>query len=90
LLDWTTEKEIVMKNGDIARNLASNVADAASHFVDAGRKVVVETAGDAKDAVVDRGGKMVTMLSKSIRKRPLLAIGIAFGVGYIAMRITRR
>lgn len=79
-----------MKNGDIARNLATNVADAASHFVDAGRKVVVEKAEDAKDVVVERGGKMLTMLSKTIRKRPLLSIGIAFGIGYIAMRITRR
>lgn len=79
-----------MKNGDIARNLGNNIADAASHFVDAGRKVVVDTAGDAKDVVVERGGKLLTMLSKSIRKRPLAAIGIAFGIGYIAMRITRR
>jgi ElaB/YqjD/DUF883 family membrane-anchored ribosome-binding protein len=85
-----TEKEIVMKNGDIARNLASNVADAASHFVDAGRKVVVDTAEDARDVVVERGGKALTMLSKTIRKRPLLSIGIAFGVGYLAMRFTAR
>jgi hypothetical protein len=81
-----TEKEIVMKNGDIARNLA----DGVSHFVDVGRKAVVETAEDAKDVVVERGGKMLTMLSKSIRKRPLLSIGIAFGVGYLAMRFTAR
>jgi ElaB/YqjD/DUF883 family membrane-anchored ribosome-binding protein len=79
-----------MKNGDIARNLGSNIADAASHFVDAGRKVVVDTAEDAKDVVVERGGKLLNSLSKQIRKNPLMAIGIAFGVGFIAMRITAR
>jgi ElaB/YqjD/DUF883 family membrane-anchored ribosome-binding protein len=79
-----------MKNGDIARNLGSNIAEGVSHMVDVSRKVVVETAGDAKDAVVDRGGKALTMLTKSIRKRPLLAVGIAFGVGFIVMRMARR
>lgn len=79
-----------MKNGDIARNLGSNIADGVSHIVDVGRKVVVEKAEDAKDVVVERGGKMLTMFSKAIRKRPLLSVGIAFGVGYIAMRIMRR
>ena len=79
-----------MKNGDFARNLGSNIAEGVSHMVDVGRKAVVETAGDAKDVVVERGGKALTMLSKSIRKRPLLSIGIAFGVGYFAMRFTAR
>ena len=79
-----------MKNGDIARNVSHNIAEGVSHMVNAGRKVVVETAGDAKDIVVENGGKAATAFAKMIRKRPILSVGIAFAVGYIAMRIVRR
>ena len=79
-----------MKNGDIARNVSHNIAEGVSHMMDAGRKVVVETASDAKDVVVENSGRAMNAFAKSIRKRPLMSVGIAFAVGYIAMRFVRR
>jgi hypothetical protein len=79
-----------MKNGDIARNVGHNIAEGVSHIVESGRKVVVETASDAKDVVVEHSGKAATAFAKMIRKRPILSVGIAFGIGYIAMRFVRR
>jgi ElaB/YqjD/DUF883 family membrane-anchored ribosome-binding protein len=79
-----------MKNGDIARNVGHNIAEGMSHMMNAGRKVVVETAGDAKDIVVENSSRAATAFAKVIRKRPILSVGIAFAVGYIAMRFVRR
>jgi ElaB/YqjD/DUF883 family membrane-anchored ribosome-binding protein len=79
-----------MKNGDIARTVGHNIAEGVSHMMDAGRKVVVDTAADAKDVVVEKSGKFANMFAKSIRKRPIMSVGIAFAVGYIAMRFMRR
>ncbi|HEY3801752.1 MAG TPA: hypothetical protein VGL61_04060 [Kofleriaceae bacterium] len=79
-----------MKNGDIARNVSHNIAEGVSHMVDAGRKVVIETAGDAKDVVVENTGKAATAFAKVVRKRPILSVGIAFAVGYLVMRFVRR
>jgi ElaB/YqjD/DUF883 family membrane-anchored ribosome-binding protein len=79
-----------MKNGDIARNVGHNIAEGMSHIVETGRKVVVDTATDAKDVVVEHSGKAMNAFAKMIRKRPILSVGIAFGVGYIVMRFARR
>lgn len=45
---------------------------------------------DAKDAVIARTDSTVTMLGKAIKTHPFAAVGIAFGVGYLAMRLLRR
>lgn len=79
-----------MKNGDIARNVGHNIAEGVSHIVETGRKVVVDTASDAKDVVVEQSSKAASAVAKLIRKRPILSVGIAFGLGYIVMRFARR
>lgn len=45
--------------------------------------------GDAKDFTVDRASSMYGSLVSTIKARPLLSVGIAFGVGYFAMRMFR-
>jgi ElaB/YqjD/DUF883 family membrane-anchored ribosome-binding protein len=57
-----------------------------ANFASSTGTMVVKQAEDAKDIVVDRGGDLVVALSKAIKKNPLAAVGIAFGVGYLAMR----
>jgi len=80
-----------MKNGtaqlekqlDYLRDDFANLFSAAS-------KLIAGKAIDAKDVVADRGSDALSAVIKSIKSRPLVAIGIAFGVGYLAMRLTRR
>ena len=84
-----------MKNGTDAivksmDHLKDEIGEGMSHMVDAGRKVVTDKAGDAKDAVISTGNRALDAAVKMIRQRPLLSVGIAFGIGYLAMRFTRR
>lgn len=45
---------------------------------------------DVKDEAMTRGNKLVDQAADFIRANPLKAVGIAFGVGYIGMRLFRR
>ena len=63
-------------------HLASDMANIASST----GALVAHKASGAKNLVVDRGGDVITALSKVIKKNPLAAVGIAFGIGYLAMR----
>lgn len=71
------QKQINTLSKDIS-NLAGNAG-----------ALVVSKAGGAKDLVVDRGGDMLAVVSKAIKKNPLAAVGIAFGVGVLAMGVIR-
>jgi len=51
---------------------------------------VRERLGDAKDVAVDRAGTMTDTARRVIKERPLLAVGVAFGLGYALMRLLRR
>ena len=45
---------------------------------------------DVKKQAFDRGGEVVDRASEFIKDNPLKAVAIAFGVGYIGMRLFRR
>lgn len=45
---------------------------------------------DVKDQAVTRGNEYLGKVTDYIRGNPLKAVGIAFGVGYIGMRLFRR
>lgn len=64
---------------------AASVVDTASSKLDAAKDAVVE----AKDTVIKQGGEYIASARKLITDNPLMAVGIAFGVGYVAMRIRR-
>lgn len=56
-----------------------------------------ETAGtiktkaiDVKDVVVTNGGKALRKTGSLIKDHPIIAVGIAFGVGYLVMRVMRK
>lgn len=44
---------------------------------------------DAKDVTVDKATSIYAAVTSAIKARPLLSVGIAFGVGYFAMRMFR-
>ncbi len=56
--------------------------DSVKHLVDAG--------GDKAAAFKDTAMTGVSKVGKMIKAHPIAAIAIAFGIGYIAMRIARR
>jgi ElaB/YqjD/DUF883 family membrane-anchored ribosome-binding protein len=46
--------------------------------------------GDAKDSVVSGARTGASKTTSLIKEHPIIAIAIAFGVGYLAVRIMRR
>jgi ElaB/YqjD/DUF883 family membrane-anchored ribosome-binding protein len=54
--------------------------------VDAIRSRVV----DAKNEAITRGNAYLDRATDAIKAHPLKAVGIAFGVGYLGMRLFRR
>lgn len=48
-----------------------------------------EKLGEAKDFTVERASSIYSAVVSTIKARPLLSVGVAFGVGYFAMRIFR-
>lgn len=45
---------------------------------------------DAKDVAVDKGSAAIGRVSALVKEHPFAAIGIAFGVGYLAIRMLRK
>lgn len=72
------------KNG-IEAVIADRLDDLKSAFHDIGDKL-----GDVKDEVGDRGSALLKNVTKMIRANPLAAVGIAVGVGALAMLMLRR
>lgn len=72
-----------MKNGALAREFGHNLAESMRGAFETSRRAVENTADSAKDAFEHNA------VGKFIRRRPILSIGIAFGVGYLLMRIVR-
>ena len=69
-----------MRNGtaQLEKQL-DNLRDDFANLFAAASKMIAGKASDAMSAMI-----------KAIKGRPLVAIGVAFGIGYIAMRLTRR
>lgn len=84
----------MQKNGTgSAENRFDSLKDSVRHLVDAGgeRAGQLKTrAIDVKDSVVENGEVAIRKAGSFIKEHPLAAIGIAFGVGYIAMRLLKK
>ena len=67
--------------------------ESVRNLVDAGgeRAGQIKTkAIDVKDVVVENSGAALKKAGELIKAHPIAAIGIAFGVGYIAVRLLRK
>ena len=85
----------MQKNGSVSslEHRLDSLKESVRNLVDAGG----ERAGnfrsravDAKDAVVERGGVAIRHTGSLIKEHPIAAIAIAFGIGYIAVRLVKK
>ena len=84
----------MQKNGTSSlENRFDSLKESVRHLVDAGgeRAGQLKTkAIDVKDSVVENGEVAIRKAGSLIKEHPIAAIGIAFGVGYIAVRLLRK
>lgn len=82
--------------GSMASNLddkLDSLRDSMKGVVDQGAQRVDQIKSrliDVKDEAVARGGDLLTQATNLIKEHPLKSIAIAFGVGFIGMRLLRR
>ena len=70
-----------------------NLKDSVRNLVDAsGERAnqIKERLADAKDVAFDKGSAALGRVSALIKEHPIAAIGIAFGIGYLAVRMLRK
>jgi ElaB/YqjD/DUF883 family membrane-anchored ribosome-binding protein len=71
---------------DSLRDSMKGVVDQGAQKVDSIKSKII----DVKDGAVSRGGDLISRASGLIQAHPLKAIGIAFGIGFLSMRLIRR
>jgi ElaB/YqjD/DUF883 family membrane-anchored ribosome-binding protein len=70
-----------------------NLKESVRNLVDAGGErasQIKDRLYDAKDVAVDKGSAAIGRASALIKEHPIAAIGIAFGIGYLAIRMLRK
>lgn len=80
-------------NGSVAHDKLDSIKERARGLVDQGQEKATEIKAkvlDVKDEAVTRGNALLDSTTKLIKANPLKAVGIAFGIGYIGMRLIRR
>ena len=84
----------MQKNGTGALdNKLDTLKESVRNLVDAGgeRAGQIKTkAIDVKDSVFENGGAAIKKAAELIKEHPIAAIGVAFGIGYFAMRMFRK
>lgn len=69
------------------------IKESVKGFVEKGGERVDEIKGrvmDVKDEAVTRGNQILDQAVSFIKANPMKSVGLAFGVGYFAMRLFRR
>lgn len=80
-------------NGTTAPHRLDSIKDSVKGLVDQGHtkvNAIKDKVVDLQHKAKDQGGAALDKVSGLIKAHPFAAIGIAFGVGYIAMRLVRR
>ena len=70
------------KTADMANEVVSEVRDFIGQ--------VPGKAAELKTAAFNKAESAFDVVAAQIKKHPLAALGIAFGVGFLAMRLARR
>jgi ElaB/YqjD/DUF883 family membrane-anchored ribosome-binding protein len=81
-----TEDNSVDEKLDSIKDSVKGYVERGAQKADAIKNKVVEV----KDEAMHRGSDMLDRLASLVRTHPLKAVGIAFGIGYIGMRLFRR
>lgn len=85
----------MQKNGS-ASQLESRIGslkESVRNLVDAGGERaghLKERAKEMKGTVADKGGAALERMGEMIKKHPIASLGIAFGIGYFAVRMLRK
>jgi len=77
---------------DKVEGKTEQVKEQIKGLVDAGQDKlndVKESLIEAKDKVADRAQGFANTLREQIKARPLATVAVAFGIGYVVMRIFR-
>jgi ElaB/YqjD/DUF883 family membrane-anchored ribosome-binding protein len=80
-------------NEGVGQQRLDSIKDSVKGIVDQGQEKVHQFRDrvvDAKQQAVSKGNEYLERVTEFIRANPLKSVGIAFGVGYIAMRLFRR
>ena len=85
----------MQKNGTASEleGRLDSLKDNARKLVDAGQERAAQLkdrAVEVKDSVVENGEVALNRISALIKAHPIAAIGIAFSVGYVAIRMLRK
>ncbi|MEJ7596521.1 MAG: hypothetical protein WKG01_01320 [Kofleriaceae bacterium] len=81
------------KNGSGTDTMTDNIKDKVSNLVDQGQEkasAIKDRVLEVKDQAVTRGEDVLDRAVELIKANPIKAVGLAFGVGYIGMRLFRR
>lgn len=68
------------------------IKDNVKNLVDQGQEkaqALKERALEVKDEAISRGTDLLETVTEKIRANPLKSVAIAFGIGYVGMRIFR-
>ena len=79
------------KNGNTSG--LDSLKDNVKNLVDQGQEkvsAIKDRVIDVKEQAVTRGNALMDQATVYIKANPLKAVGIAFGIGYIGMRLFRR
>lgn len=82
-----------MDNSKTTGNGMDSIKEGVKGLVDQGQQKVEEIKNrvvEVKDQAMSRGTQALDRVTDFIKANPLKAVGIAFGAGYIGMRIFRR
>lgn len=84
----------MQKNGTGAmESKLDTLKDSVRELVDAGGEragQIKSKALDAKDSVMENGDMAIKKVVSLVKEHPFVAVGIALGVGYFAMRAFRK
>ncbi len=81
-------------NGNVVEDTKlGHIKETVKGLVDQGHEKVDQIKSkvvDVKDQAVERGSMLLDRATDFVRAHPLKAVGVAFGIGYVGMRLFRR
>lgn len=85
----------MQKNGSASalESRIDSLKESVRNLVDAGGEKagqLKDRAIGAKDTLVENGGAALNRVGALIKEHPFVALGIAFSVGYVAIRMMRK
>lgn len=78
------DMDLAVKTGEPHDTVKDRVVEARDKIVEVKDKVI-----EIKDQVADRGSAALKGVRSFVTANPLKAVAVAFGIGFVGMRVTR-